>query len=474
MNKKIIYGVLALFPLVIGLLFVVLSETKMYEKLPFQGNLTNITKKTHESLAKNFPFRLGLDLSSGVRLVYKADVSKLAEADRAEGLNILRDVIERRVNAFGVSEPLVQIESSLSGEDRLLVELPGLTNVEQAIKLIGETPTLEFKLERATGTEQDAILAAINNYRQAIASGTTPTITPLLLQDPYYVSIGLDGRYLKRSQLQFDQTSGSPIVSLEWDETGKAIFASTTAANIGKNIGIYLDGQLISAPTVQSAITDGKAIISGGNTTREEAKLLAQRLNTGALPVPVEIIGSELVEPTLGGAALAAGILATVFGLLFIAFMMVVWYRLPGLVGVISLLSYIAVVLSIFKLIPVTLSAAAIAGFIISIGLAVDGNILTFERLKEELNKGKKLGEALDEAFGRSWTSIRDSNIASLIVAVILFFIGTSVIKGFALTLIIGVLVSMFTNVVLTRTMLKALVRGGESRFTKFMFKSPF
>jgi preprotein translocase subunit SecD len=474
MNKKKIYGLLALLPLLAGLSFVTLSESKIYEKLPLQESVTNITKVTHETLSKNFPFRLGLDLSSGVRLVYKADVSKLAEADRSEGLSILRDVIERRVNAFGVSEPLVQIESSLSGEDRLLVELPGLTNVGQAIKLIGETPTLEFKLQRATGTQQDAILKAINDYRQAIASGTTPVVTPLLLEDPYFTSIGLDGRYLKRSQLQFDQTTGAPVVSLEWDETGKAIFASATAANIGKSIGIYLDGQVISAPTVQSAITDGKAIISGGNTTREEAKLLAQRLNTGALPVPVSIIGSEVVEPTLGSAALAAGIMATFFGLLFIAIMMIFWYRLPGLVGVISLLSYIVVVLSIFKLIPVTLSAAAIAGFIISIGLAVDGNILTFERLKEEMKKGTKLADALDEAFGRSWTSIRDSNIASLIVAVILFFIGTSIIKGFALTLIIGVLVSMFTNVVLTRIMLRALVSAHPSKFSKFMFKSPF
>jgi preprotein translocase subunit SecD len=474
MNKKKIYGLLALVPLVSGLFFVVLSEPKIYNKLPFQENITNITKVTYETLSKNFPFRLGLDMSSGVRLIYKADVSKLAQSDKTEGLNILRDVIERRVNSFGVSEPLVQIESSLSGEDRLLVEMPGLTNVEQAVKLIGETPTLEFKLQRATGTEQNAILKAIADYRNAVASGTTPVMTPLLLEDPYFTSIGLDGRYLKRSQLQFDQTTGAPVVSLEWDETGKAIFASTTAANIGKSIGIYLDGQVISAPVVQSAITDGKAIISGGNTTREEAKLLAQRLNTGALPVPVEIIGSEVVEPTLGEAALAAGVLATIFGLMFISIMMIVWYRLPGLVGVVSLFSYIAVVLSIFKLIPVTLSAAAIAGFLISIGLAVDGNILTFERLKEELKKGNKLTDALDEAFGRSWTSIRDSNIASLIVAVILFFIGTSIIKGFALTLIIGVLTSMFTNVVLTRVMLRAITTAHPSKFTKFMFKSPF
>jgi protein-export membrane protein SecD len=382
------------------------------------------------------------------------------------------------VNAFGVAEPLVQIErSTLSGEDRLLVELPGLTNVEEAVKLIGETPTLEFKLERAKGPEQDKILKAQEVFRAAMASGTTPTITAEVLQDPYFVSIGLDGKYLKRSKLDFDPQTNVPMVSIEWDEKGKEIFASTTAANIGKSIGIYLDGQLISAPVVQIAITDGKAVITGDYSTpegRAEAKLLAQRLNAGALPVSVSIIGSEVVEPVLGAQALAAGVQAAMYGFLFIMLLMIVWYRLPGLVGVISLSTYIAIVLAIFKLIPVTLSAAAIAGFVISIGLAVDGNILTFERLKEEMNKGKNIKDAMEEAFGRAWTSIRDSNIASIIVAVILFFVGTSVIKGFALTLGIGVVTSLITNVVLTKHLLRAIAPHKQSSLSKFLFKSPF
>lgn len=477
MNKRL-YAVLSLIPLILGLFFVVLSEKSLYEKLPFSNYLTPLTKTTYEYLSPRFPFRLGLDLSSGVRLIYKADTAQVTSADKQESLSILRDVIERRVNAFGVAEPLVQIErSTLSGEDRLLVELPGLTNVEEAVKLIGETPTLEFKLEREKGPEQDKILKAQEAFRAAMASGTTPTITDEVLQDPYFISIGLDGKYLKRSKLDFDPQTNVPMVSIEWDEKGKEIFASTTAANIGKSIGIYLDGQLISAPVVQTAITDGKAVITGDYSTpegRAEAKLLAQRLNAGALPVSVSIIGSEVVEPVLGAQALAAGVQAAMYGFLFIMLLMVIWYRLPGLVGVISLSTYIAIVLAIFKLIPVTLSAAAIAGFVISIGLAVDGNILTFERLKEEMNKGKNIKDAMEEAFGRAWTSIRDSNIASIIVAVILFFVGTSVIKGFALTLGIGVVVSLVTNVVLTKHLLRAVAPHKQSSLSKFLFKSPF
>jgi preprotein translocase subunit SecD len=421
MNNKKLWGFLALIPFVLGTYFVTTSEQVLYDRFEIIKNSV--------PFIKNFPFRLGLDLSSGVRLTYNADLSKVEEKDKPEALSVLRDVIERRVNAFGVSEPVVQIESSVfSNENRMLVELPGLTNVEQAIKLIGETPTLEFKLERA-------INASSSEFK----------------------SIGLDGRSLKKSQLVFDQSTGRPEISLEWNDAGRDLFATTTSNNIGKALGIFLDGQMISAPRINSAITDGKAIISGG-FTREEAKILSGRLNTGALPVPVKIVGSEVVEPLLGSKALNAGLMASLYGFLAIIIMLILYYRVPGIVGAFSLLSYVAIVLSIFKFIPVTLSAAAIAGFIISIGLAVDGNILIFERLKEELARGKKKDVALDDAFGRAWTSIRDSNLASLIAAIILFFIGTSVVQGFALTLMIGVLVSMFSSVVVTRWILRLII----------------
>ncbi len=431
MNKIKIYFLLALLPLLGASYFVTSSQKEISDKVGI----------VNEYLAKTFPFRLGLDLSSGVRLTYKADTSKIANQDKDGALSVLRDVIERRVNVFGVSEPLVQAESStLQNEDRLLVELPGLTKIDDAIKLIGETPTLEFRLQNGTSTFQ---------------------------------SIGLDGRYLQKAGITFDEQTRKPQVAIEWNDEGSKIFASTTKNNIGKALGIILDGNLISAPTIQTEISEGKAVITG-NFSSEEAKSLVSRLNTGALPVPVTVIGSEVIQPVLGAKALASGVQASLYGFILIVLMMIFWYRLPGFVGVISLLSYVFIVLALFKIFGVTISAAAIAGFVISIGLAVDGNILIFERLKEELNKGKKVTDAVEEAFGRAWTSIRDSNLASLIAAIVLFFVGTSVVKGFALTLMIGVLVSMFTNVFITRHIMRGILSLKGLQNKKELFKSPF
>lgn len=452
-NKTIFMRLLAILPFFLGAYFIIFSQKEIYTHVndffAAKGStfVASTTANSVESLQK-YPFRLGLDLSSGVRLTYKADTSNIAKSETTDALNVLREVIERRVNAFGVSEPLVQIESSvLSNENRMLVELPGLTDVSQALQLIGQTPTLEFVLENSSSSTSTGILT-MQNFKK----------------------VGLDGRLLANAQLVFDGTTGQPQVSIEWNKEGKEIFAKITSENIGKRIGIILDGNMISAPTVQTAITDGKAVITGVGS-RQEAKELASRLKTGALPVPIQIVGTEVVEPILGAKALEAGLLASFYGFLAILFMMIFWYRLPGLVGAFGLFTYVVIVLTIFKLIPVTLSAAAIAGFIISIGLAVDGNILIFERLKEELKAGLNLKDALDKAFGRAWTSIRDSNIASLIVAVILFFIGTSVVQGFALTLMIGVVVSVFCSVVVTRSILKMVA---SNKINKFFWKSPF
>ncbi len=466
----------AILPLIIGVWFLIFSQKEIYTALEkhvpesFKQTYMSLTVPS-EQLLRNFPFRLGLDLSSGVRLTYVADTSNIAPTEVNDSLNVLRDVIERRVNAFGVSEPVVQIESSyLSKENKLLVELPGLTDVNQALQLIGQTPTLEFVLQRdASSTERLAIIAAKQKYQEEVKLGKNPTMNPLLFQDENFAKIGLDGRHLKNAQLVFDGTTGKPQVAIEWDDAGKELFATTTANNIGKSLGIILDGALISAPTIQSSITDGKAVITGIGDT-QEAKLLATRLKTGALPVPITLASSEVIQPLLGEQALNAGIMASVYGFLAIIILMIFWYRIPGLFGVISLITYGVVVLSIFKLLPVTLSAAAIAGFIISMGLAIDGNILIFERFKEELNKGKSLKDALQEGFDRAWTSVRDSHTASIIVSVILYFIGTSVVKGFALTLFIGVVVSLFTNVFVTRVLLKMVIPKKSS--SKFWWKS--
>jgi len=397
------------------------------------------------------PFKLGLDLQGGVHLTYKADLSAIKPAEAGDAMEGLRDVIERRVNAFGVGEPLVQLEKSASGENRLIVELPGVTNVNEAIKMIGETPFLEFKTENPNADK-------LTEEEKKDSSKV-------------FVSSDLTGRYLKKAILDFNQTTFEPIISLEFNDEGGKLFAKMTKENVGKSIAIFLDGAPISVPNVREEITGGKAQITG-QFTPQEAKLLVQRLNSGALPVPVSLISQQSVGPTLGEKFLAKGVMAGIYGMILVSLFLVLWYRLPGLAAVLALGLYTIIILALFKLIPVTLTAAGIAGFILSVGMAVDANILIFERMKEELKKGKNLQSAVSEGFSRAWLSIRDSNISSLITAGILFWMGTSMIKGFALTLGVGILISMFSAITVSRTFLLAIGLNGESRIGKFLFGS--
>ena len=397
------------------------------------------------------PFKLGLDLQGGVHLTYKADLSAINPAEAVDAMEGLRDVIERRVNAFGVGEPLVQVEKSAGGDQRLIVELPGVTNVNEAIKMIGETPFLEFKTENPAADK-------LTEEEKKDSSKV-------------FVSSDLTGRYLKKAILDFDQTTFEPIISLEFNDEGGKLFAKMTKENVGKSIAIFLDGAPISVPNVREEITGGKAQITG-QFTPQEAKLLVQRLNSGALPVPVSLISQQSVGPTLGEKFLAKGIMAGIYGMILVSLFLILWYRLPGLAAVLALGLYTIIILALFKLIPVTLTAAGIAGFILSVGMAVDANILIFERMKEELKKGKNLQSAVSEGFSRAWLSIRDSNISSLITAGILFWMGTSMIKGFALTLGVGILISMFSAITVSRTFLLAIGLKGESRVGKFLFGS--
>jgi len=397
------------------------------------------------------PFKLGLDLQGGVHLTYKADLSAIKPAEAANAMEGLRDVIERRVNAFGVGEPLVQVEKSAGGDQRLIVELPGVTNVNEAIKMIGETPFLEFKTENPAADK-------LTEEEKKDSSKV-------------FVSSDLTGRYLKKAILDFDQTTFEPVISLEFNDEGGKLFAKMTKENVGKSIAIFLDGAPISVPNVREEITGGKAQITG-QFTPQEAKLLVQRLNSGALPVPVSLISQQSVGPTLGEKFLAKGVMAGIYGMILVSLFLILWYRLPGLAAVLALGLYTIIILALFKLIPVTLTAAGIAGFILSVGMAVDANILIFERMKEELKKGKNLQSAVSEGFSRAWLSIRDSNISSLITAGILFWMGTSMIKGFALTLGVGILISMFSAITVSRTFLLAIGLKGESRVGKFLFRS--
>ncbi|MBI2476457.1 MAG: protein translocase subunit SecD [Candidatus Taylorbacteria bacterium] len=421
-------------------------------------------------------YKLGLDLNGGAHLVYKADTSKLAGSDIGDAMTALRDVIERRVNLFGVSEPIVQTEKGGvvgGGENRLIVELPGVTDVAEAVKLIGQTPLLEFKLVKDTkGMSEDAV----------------NKLTPEQLFTP----TALTGRFLTKARLDFDQDTGEPKVILTFNSEGQKLFAQITKENINRILAIFLDGQPISTPVIREEINSGDAVISGGFKIAE-AKLLARNLNYGALPVPIELVSTQTIGASLGEDALRAGIRAGIIAYIIISLFLILWYRLPGLVAVLSLLIYVFLNLLIFKFL-VTLTAAGIAGFILSIGMAVDANILIFERVKEELRgwksmpaqggsaysggkeelaRGRSLPDAIKEGFARAWTSIRDSNLSSIITAVILYwFASTSLIKGFALVFFIGVMTSMFTAIVASRTLLVALGVKGESKAVRFLFDS--
>ncbi len=409
---------------------------------------------------QNHQFRLGLDLSGGSHLIYKADVSAVASGEVSDSMEALRDVIERRVNLFGVSEPIVAVqEASLisGGEEKLIVDLPGVTDIKQAIEMIGQTPLLEFKTEAGADAPQNATVGPDGTVNLDLSSR--------------FVSTELTGRYLKKAVLEFDQNTREPMVSLHFDEEGTRLFAEITKANVGKMVAIYLDGSPISTPVVREEITAGQAVISG-SFTPTEAKQLVGRLNSGALPVPISLLSTQTIGATLGESAVNAGVKAGVVGFLLVALFLMLWYRLPGLVAVLSLSIFVSIMLALFKLIPVTLTAAGIAGFIISMGIAVDANVLVFERIKEELRLGRTVADSVTAGFSRAWFSIRDSNISTLIGSLILFWFGTSLIKGFALTLGMGVLVSLFSGIVLSRIFLKTLTLFNESKVLRFLFSS--
>ena len=408
-----------------------------------------------------FAFKLGLDLSGGTHLVYSADTTKVPKAQVIDAMNALQQVIERRVNAFGVGEPVVQTQQggALGGGDyRLIVELPGVTDVNQAVAMIGSTPTLEFKLVK----------------EGAAASTTLASGEP---NPAAFTDTGLTGKYLTSASLQFGSGAGAlasnPTVLVNFNAEGTKLFSDITEKNVGRQLGIFLDGKLLSAPVIQVHIDNGAAVISG-NFTPQAAKNLATNLSLGALPVPIVLTSTESIGATLGDEAAHAGLMAGIVGFIALSIFMILWYRLPGVVAVLSLFIYCMLMLALFKLLPVVLTAAGIAGFILSVGLAVDANVLIAERMKEELNEGKGAQVAIRDGFTRAWSAIRDSNIAHMIAAVILFWFGTSLIKGFALVFGMGVVVSLLSAITISRTFLLALGINTTTRVGKFLMRSGF
>jgi len=386
------------------------------------------------NIARELKIHQGLDLKGGTQLTYQADLSEIPINEQTEALEGVKNIIDFRINQLGVTEPLIQSV----GQDKILVELPGINDINQAINLIGKTAQLEFMTEPA---EPD------------------PNISQI---DPaWWVKSELTGANLQKADIQIDPQSNTPVVTLGFNDAGKDIFAELTRNNINKPIAIFLDNELISAPNVQTEITDGNAIIEG-DFSIEEAKQLKIALNSGALPVPVELISQSNIGATLGNEAMQKSVVAGIIGLILVILFLLLNYRLPGLLASLALVIYIMISIAIFKLIPVTITLAGAAAFILSIGMAVDANILIFERTKEELRDGKSLRSAIEAGFLRAWPSIRDANFSTLITCIILWFVGTGTIKGFALTLAVGVLVSMFSAITITRTFLRLFLSGND------------
>lgn len=421
---------------------------------------------------KTKAFQLGLDLSGGAKLVYVADTTGLSKANLEESLNSLRDLLERRVNTFGVSEPLVSretVSTLTSRENRINIELPGVTDLKKAESMIGQTPVLEFKTENPN-YDPNIIKKGFTITPDMIKNGKID-LSGAMSGNDQFTSTELTGRFLSRSTLQFDSQTGQPVVALQFNDEGSKLFEKITGDNIGKRIAIYLDGGIVSAPTVNQAITGGQAIISG-DFTPDEAKVLVGRLNSGALPVPITLIATDSVIATLGLTAVHAGMYAGIIALIFIGGLLLVWYRLPGFISIISLCLYATVVLILFKVIPVTLTAAGIAGFIISLGMAVDANILIFERMREERALGKSVADTITIGFDRAWTSIRDGNLTSIITAVVLYSFGTTLMQAFAVAFGLGVIISLVITWFTTRVLLRALLPNNPGKIMKFLSAS--
>ncbi len=398
----------------------------------------------------NLGTKLGLDLAGGTHLVLEADLTQLAPGqDPGKAMDGAMKIVERRINAFGVAEATVQ----RAGGNRVIVQLPGVKDVGQAINLIGQTAQLDFRKQKLDETGQ-VVLDEKGEPVWVPAIGT--------LDDK---EVHLTGAFLKpNSSVELASNTNAPIVHFEWNADGAKLFEQITTELLNQPLGIFLDNELVSAPTVRAVIKEA-GIIEG--VTLDEARLLTIQLNAGALPIPLKVVQQEDVDAFLGADSLKRSLQAGVVGLGLVMLFLILYYRLPGLLASLALLYYGALLLAIFKLLPVTLTLAGIAGFIVSLGMAVDANILIFERMKEELRGGVPLRGAIDRGFSRAWTAIRDSNITTFIACIVLYWFGSQFaagqVMGFAVTLFLGVAVSMFTAVTVTRRLFSLALGAGAS-----------
>lgn len=393
------------------------------------------------------PLKYGLDLAGGASLIYEINTSSIDSSALPSALEALKANIEKRVNLFGLSESNVQI-SSQTGSHRLTIELPGIDHLDQAISLIGQTAQLKFKGE------------------SPLPSEATATAT---FDDVFSIDTGLTGSHLTRSDVQINPNTSQPEVLLEFNQEGTQLFEKATQQFLNQRIAIFLDDFPITFPVVQSVISDGRAVING-NFDSKSAKSLSAQLNAGALPLSIKPLQQHHIEATLGQTAINQGLTAGIVGLILVCLFMIGNYGKLGLIADLGLIIYGLITLSLYRLIPVTLTFPGIVGFILSVGMAVDSNILIFERMREELRTGKEWNLALELGFGRAWDSIKDANTCTIITALILFnplnwnFLNTSgMVRGFAVTLLLGILISLFTGVFVTRNLLRLLAHKNES-----------
>lgn len=396
-------------------------------------------------LKKEFVTKYGLDLKGGSHLVFETDTSKLLSSDIPDALNSSKDIIERRINFFGASEPIVQTIKA-GDKYRIIVELPGIKDTDKAVSLIGQTANLNFREEIKLNIPNMGTEAANRIY--------------------FNPESKLKGADIKKATVTFDQNTGKPQVALSFSEKGAKIFGDLTTKNVQRPIGIFLDDSLLSAPTVQQPILDGNAVITGQYTT-DQARQLAVAINSGALPVPIKLIEQRTIGPTLGAVEIQKSIYAGMIGLIAVALFMVLNYGGLGLIACTGLIIYGLLSFALFRLFSITLTLSGVAGFILSIGMAVDSNILIFERIKEEKRKGRSHLASIQLGFGRAIDAIKDANVTTLLVAFILynplnweFFPQLGLIKGFALTLAIGVIVSLFTGVVITKRLINIFYKA--------------
>ena len=410
------------------------------------GNPTISTYIFGRPIYQKFELKKGLDIQGGIQVVMQAQMDEIALEDREVALESAKEIIARRVDLYGVSEPVIQ--TAKKGDDyRLIVELAGVDDAAQALQLVGTTAKLEFKLQK---TEVDPM--------------ATESATAFLSQ---FESVNLDGSKLRRSSVQFDQQN-QPTVALEFTPEGTKIFAQVTKEHQGEVLGIFLDEFPLMLPVIQSPISDGQAVITGSFGV-EEAKNLSIQLNAGALPVPIKVLEQRSLGASLGQASVNASIRAGIIGLGLVMLFMILYYGLNGLMASMALYVYAVITIAIYKLFGVVLTLPGIAGLLLSIGMAVDANILIFERMKEELRLGRDRMQAVELGFGRAWDSIKDANLATIATALILInplnfsFLNTSgLVRGFGITLLIGFLISLFTGVVVTRTLLRVFLKRKE------------